>query len=195
MSYNNNNGLKRLDKVFVDDAIRAKMVLVIDGENGINQGIMPLASAIAEARNRGLNLVQMSASSKDLTPTCKILDYDKFRFDESKKFKLQQKKQRESQVEDKEITFRPDTALNDLQVKAKKAIDFLNNGDRVKVTIKCVGREATHPDVFRATFALFLKCIPNAQAVTLANEFRGKFSYLITRVEPRAESDKKIVNV
>lgn len=181
MSYNNN--AKRSDRVFVDNAIRAKTVLVIDGESGKNLGTMPLFKALAEARDRGLNLVQMSLVGKDAIPTCKILDYGKFRYDESKKLKAQQKKQREAQIEDKEITFRPDTALNDLKVKAKKAIEFLDSGDRVKVTIKCVGREATHPDVFRATLALFLECIPNAQAMTLTNEFRGRFSYLITRTE------------
>lgn len=191
MSYNNNSGVKRSDRVFVDGAIRAKTVLVIDGESGKNLGTMPLFKALAEARERGLNLVQMPGNAgRDVTPTCKILDYGKFRYDESKKLKAQQKKQRESQIEDKEITFRPDTALNDLRVKAKKAIEFLDNGDRVKVTIKCVGREVTHPDVFRATLGLFLDCIPNSKATTLTNEFRGRFSYLITRVEP----DKKATN-
>lgn len=186
MSYNNT---KRSDRIFVDGAIRAKTVLVINGEDGKNLGIMPTFKALAEARERGLNLVQMSMAAGNTPPTCKILDYGKFRYDESKKFKAQQKKQRESQIEDKEITFRPDTALNDLRVKAKKAIEFLDNGDRVKVTIKCVGREMTHPDVFRNTLNLFLSCIPNAQATGLTNEFRGRFSYLITRAEP----DKKAV--
>src|SRR6185295_544594 len=96
--------------------------------------------------------------------------YGKFRYDESKKQKAQQKKQRESQVEDREITFRPDTALNDLKVKAKKVSEFLDNGDRVKVTIKCAGREVTHPDVFKATLNSFLECIPNSRATSVANE-------------------------
>ncbi len=187
--YNTNSG-KRSDRVFVDSAIRAKMVLVIDGENGKNLGVMPLFKALNEARERGLNLVQMSSVTGNNPPTCKILDYGKFRYDESKKLKAQQKKQRESQIEDREITFRPDTALNDLKVKAKKASEFLDNGDRVKVTIKCAGREATHPDVFRATLKLFLECIPNSQAVSIANELRGRFSYMITRLE----TEKKTVS-
>lgn len=183
-----NNGGKRSDRVFVDGAIRAKTVLVIDGEDGKNLGVMPLFKALSEARERGLNLVQMSPAAGNNPPTCKILDYGKFRYDESKKLKAQQKKQRESQIEDREIVFRPDTALNDLKVKAKKALEFLDNGDRVKVTIKCAGREATHPDVFRATLGLFLECIPNSKATSIANELRGRFSYVITR----AELDKKV---
>ena len=185
MSYNNN--AKRSDRVFVDGGIRAKTVLVIDGDSGDNLGVMPTFKALADAKERGLNLVQMSIANGSATPTCKILDYGKFRYDESKKLKAQQKKQRETQIEDKEITFRPDTAINDLRVKAKKATEFLDDGDRVKVTIKCTGREVTHPDVFRNTLNLFLGCIPHAQATSIANEFRGRFSYLITRVD----SDRK----
>ena len=185
LSYNNSN--KRSEKIFVDGAIRAKTVLVIDGESGVNLGVMPVFAALTEAKNRGLNLVQMSAGSLNSPATCKILDYGKFKYDESKKNKAQQKKQRESQIDDKEIVFRPDTAINDLRVKAKKALEFLDNGDRLKVTIKCVGREVTHPDVFRNTLNVFLDLIPNAMANSIANESRGKFSYMITRVE----TDKK----
>lgn len=184
MQLYNTNGGKRSERVFVDSAIRAKVVLVIDGEDGKNLGVMPVFKALTEARERGLNLVQMSPMAGNNPPTCKILDYGKFRYDESKKLKAQHKKQRESQVEDREITFRPDTALNDLKVKAKKVSEFLDNGDRVKVTIKCTGRESTHPDVFRATLGLFLECIPNSQATSISNELRGRFSYVITRVDP-----------
>ncbi len=178
MSYNNTTN-KKSDKIFVDGAIRAKTVLVIDGEGGINLGIMPLSKALNDARERGLNLVQMSPGNINNPPTCKILDYGKLKYDESKKVKAQQKKQRESRIEDKEIVFRPDTALNDLKVKANKAVEFLNEGNRVKVTIKCVGRESNHPEVFRNTLNIFLGLIPNAIAVPLTNELRGKFSYLI----------------
>lgn len=184
LSYGNT---KRVDKVFVDGAIRAKTVLVIDGENGNNLGVMPLFKALSEARERGLNLVQMSVGSINSPPTCKILDYGKLKYDESKRLKAQQKKQRESQVEDREIVFRPDTALNDLKVKAKKALEFLNDGDRVKVTIKCTGREVTHPEVFKNTLNIFLGLIPNTHAVSIANEMRGKFSYLLNRTD----TDKK----
>lgn len=188
LSYNNSG--KRSDKIFVDGAIRAKMVLVIDGEEGVNLGVMPLFQALSNAKDRGLNLVQMSMAVGINPPTCKILDYGKFKYDESKKMKAQQKKQRESQVKDREIIFHPDTALNDLKVKAKKATEFLDDGDRVKVTIKCIGRESSHPEVFKNTLNLFLECIPNSRATSLSNELRGRFSYLITRTE----SDVKKVN-
>lgn len=187
LSYNNTG--KRADKVFVDGAIRAKTVLVIDGESGNNLGVMPLFKALNEARERGLNLVQMSPGNINTPPTCKVLDYGKLKYDESKKNKAQQKKQRESQIEDKEIVFRPDTALNDLKVKAKKTLEFLNEGNRVKVTIKCVGREANHPEVFKSTLAIFLGLIPNATSIPLTNEFRGKFSYMITRHEATSKKN------
>jgi translation initiation factor IF-3 len=150
----------------------------------INLGVMPLFKALSEAKEKGLNLVQMSIGAGVNVPaTCKILDYGKFKYDESKKMKAQQKKQRESQVDEKEIIFRPDTALNDLKTKARKALEFLDDGDRVKVTIKCIGRESTHPDVFKNTLNVFLGLIPNATATSLSNELRGRFSYMIIRNE------------
>lgn len=162
----------------VDSQIRAKTVLVIDGESGENFGQMPLYKALQEAKDKGLNLVQISSG---LTPTCKILDYGKMKFDEQKKAKLAAKKQRESRVDNKEICFKPDTAPNDLKIKAKKVKEFLDNGDRVKVTIECKGREATHPNVFKNTLNIFLSFLPGVTAVSISNESNGKFSYQLNK--------------
>lgn len=186
MSYNNdssgNSVQKRQERILVDMAIRAKMVLVIDQDN-VNLGIMSLTEALNRAYDQGMNLMQMSAPIVGRPPTCKILDYGKYKYDESKRLKAQNKKQRESQVDEKELTFRPDTAINDLKTKARKAIEFLDSGARLKVTIKCVGREVTHPDVFRHTLNEFLQLIPGATATPISNELRGRFSYQISRSE------------
>lgn len=171
---------KRKKVVYVDGSIRAKTVVVIDGETNQNLGTMPTFEAIRKASDRGLNLIQMSSSTNS-PPTCKILDYGKYRYDESKRIKAQNKKQRESQVEEKELIFRPGTALNDLKIKAKKAVEFLDDGAKVKVTIKCLGRELAHPDVFKNTLNEFLALIPGAKASPITNENRWRHSYLIVR--------------
>lgn len=168
MSYTNNSSgfnqqsqKRGQERTLVDNAIRAKTVLVIDGEANQKLGIMPFYEALQAAQERGLNLVQMAPASNGNPPTCKILDYGKFKYDESKKQKAAMKKQRESQVEEKEMTFRPDTAINDLRVKAKKVAEFLDAGARVRVSIRCHGREASHMNVVMDTFHAFIDLIPN----------------------------------
>lgn len=167
MSFNNNSGFaqsKRPDRTLVDNAIRSKLVLVIDGETNSKLGVMPTYEAISLASGRGLNLVQMAPPTNGNPPTCKILDYGKFKYDESKKSKAAAKKQRESQVEEKEITFKPDTAINDLRIKAKKACEFLDAGARVRVSIRCKGREASLLHVVMDNFKTFLDLIPKGVA-------------------------------
>lgn len=181
MSYNNQQLQKRQNRIYLDGAIRSRTVLVIDGETNQNLGIMATSDALKNALDRGLNLMQMSPPEDGQLPTCKILDYGKFKYDESKRLKAQNKKQRESQVEEKELTFRPDTALNDLKTKARKAAEFLDEGSRLRVTIKCKGREISHPDVFKRTLNEFLNLIPNSVATPTSNELNGRFSYLISR--------------
>lgn len=175
----------------MDGAIRAKSVLVIDGETNENLGVMATYEALRKASDRGLNLLQLSPAQGTKPPTCKIMDYGKYKYDESKRLKAQNKKQREALVEDRELTFRPDTAIHDLEVKAKKAIEFLDEGSRLKVTIKCRGREVTHPDVYSRTLNNFIRLIPNAIATPVANEgwdARMRLSYVITRND---SSEKK----
>lgn len=171
MSYTNSSftdsnhvNKKNTERTLVDNAIRAKTVLVIDGDTSEKLGIMPLYEALQKAAEAGVNLVQMSPGTNGNPPTCKIMDYGKFKYDESKKQKALLKKQRESQVEEKEMTLKPDTAINDLRIKAKKVMEFLDAGARVRVSIRCRGREATHLNVVMDKFREFIDLIPNSVA-------------------------------
>ena len=168
------------DTIIVDGNIRARNVLVID-DQGTNLGVMPLFKALQEARERGLNLIQMSPGA---TPTTKIMDYGKYKYEESKRTKEQLKKQRAAQVSQKEIIFHPTTAENDLRIKAKKACEFINDNAIVKITIKCVGRESSHPNVFKQTLDTFMKYIPNAIAVPCSSE-RNKYFYMLSKMEDK----------
>lgn len=164
------------ERFVVDSNIRARSVLLVD-EKGEKRGVLPTSEALRIAHEAGMNLVQVT---NNLPPVCKVLDYGKLKYDESKKQKAAAKKQRETRVDDKELIITPNTAPNDLKIKARKAIEFLNEGDRVKLTIKCSRREVTHPEVFKNTLNMFLDFIPGSVAVPTSSEKQLNFCYMIT---------------
>jgi translation initiation factor IF-3 len=92
-----------------------------------------------------MDLVEISPDANP--PVCRIMDYGKFLFEESKKKAAARKKQKQVQV--KEVKFRPGTDIGDYQVKLRNLIRFLNEGDRVKVTLRFRGREMAHQDLGR----------------------------------------------
>jgi len=196
LSFNNQSvqSKRAPKKILVDHNIRARQVLVIDGDSNENLGLMPLHEALRKANDSGLNLVQMGPVPEGSWPTCKILDYGKYRFEESKREKALQKKQREAQIKEKEISFCPDTAINDLKIKAKKAVEFLDEGDKVRINIKCRGRESTHVHMIQQTLNSFVDCIPNGVARSTSpltgSERLRVFSYFIEREDPEKVAKK-----
>lgn len=132
--------------------------------DGTNLGVLPRDEAIRKAQDQSLDLV-MVTEGKDGVPICRIVEYGKFKYELSKKKKETAKKQRESTIKTKEIKFRPSTNDNDLKTKASKAKQFLNEGDRVKITIMFRGREITHKEVGMETLNKFIQMIPNIQLI------------------------------
>jgi len=120
----------------INDQIRDKEIRLI-GADGAQLGIMPSREAQAMADEKRMDLVKISPTAKP--PVCKIMDYSKFRFDQSKKEKEARKKQRTADV--KEIRLSPNIDTHDVEVKVKKALGFLKDGDKVKVSIRFRGRE------------------------------------------------------
>jgi translation initiation factor IF-3 len=102
-----------------------------------------VAQAQQAAEEAELDLVEISPNAEP--PVCRIMDYGKFLFEENKKKHAAKKKQKQIQV--KEIKFRPGTDIGDYQVKLRNLIKFLNNGDRVKVTMRFRGREMAHQEL------------------------------------------------
>ncbi len=117
-------------------------VRVID-QDGEQLGIMTSEDALAKAMDAGLDLVEVSPNAEP--PVCRIMDFGKYKFENSKKKQAAKKKQKKIQV--KEIKFRPRTEEGDYQVKLKKLIKFLENGDKVKVTMRFRGREFAHQEL------------------------------------------------
>lgn len=122
----------------INDQIRSNQIRLID-ENGANCGIVVTRDALNQAYNVDLDLVQISNQSE--YPVCKILDYGKFRYDQSKKQKESIKKSKAGAVDTKEIWFRPVTDIHDVEIKTNKIRKFLEKGNRVKIGIKFRGRE------------------------------------------------------
>ncbi len=104
---------------------------------------MTSAEALAKAQGVGLDLVEVSPNAEP--PVCRIMDFGKFRFENSKKNQASKKKQKKTQV--KEIKFRPRTEEGDYQVKLRKLRIFLENGDKTKVTMRFRGREFAHQEL------------------------------------------------
>jgi translation initiation factor IF-3 len=123
----------------VNGQIRDREVRVI-GEHGEMLGIMSAAEAQRIADEAGLDLVKVSPGA--VPPVCKIIDYGKFRYEQSRKVKEAKKKQKI--VEIKEIRLSPNIDTNDLNTKTNSARKFLERGDRVKVTLRFRGREMAH---------------------------------------------------
>lgn len=120
----------------INDEIRASQVRLID-ENGNQVGITSLRDAQGMADERGLDLVLMSPKAKP--PVTRIMDYGKFKYDQEKKEKDNKKKQTNAQL--KETRFSLKIEDNDLKTKANQTKKFLNNGDKVKISIRFRGRE------------------------------------------------------
>jgi len=115
------------------------------GPEGDQIGIRSLEDAIALAEEEGMDLVEIAPQAEP--PVCRIMDWGKFRFEESKKAQVQKKKQKQIQV--KEVKFRPGTDDHDYDVKMRNLRRFIEDGDKVKVTLRFRGREMAHQDLGR----------------------------------------------
>jgi len=122
--------------------ILAPQVRLIDSE-GKQVGVLPIGEAREIASEADLDLVEISPNAEP--PVCRVMDYGKFRFEESKKLQTARKKQKQIQV--KEIKFRPGTDIGDYKIKLRKLVEFLEEGDRVKVTLRFRGREMAHQEL------------------------------------------------
>ena len=112
-------------------------------QEGEQVGIVSIEEARNIANEANLDLVEISPNAEP--PVCRIMDYGKFRFEESKKLQNAKKKQKQTQV--KEIKFRPGTDVGDYNIKLRKLVSFLEDGDRTKVTLRFRGREMAHQEL------------------------------------------------
>ena len=134
----------------INEDIRDKEVRLIS-ETGEQLGIMSAEDALKLAEEQGLDLVKISPNA--VPPVCKVMDYGKFRFEQTKREKEARKNQRV--VEIKEVRMSPSIDVNDFNVKLRNAQQFLGEGNRVKVTVRFRGREMAHTDIGQGLLVKF----------------------------------------
>ncbi|MEJ2480982.1 MAG: translation initiation factor IF-3 [Acidihalobacter sp.] len=127
--------------VRLNDEITVRQIRLIDAE-GENRGVVSIEEARALAEEAELDLVEIVPTAQP--PVCRIMDYGKFKFEQSKKASVARKKQKQIQV--KEVKFRPGTDVGDYQVKMRNLTRFLEEGDKAKITIRFRGREMAHQE-------------------------------------------------
>lgn len=160
--------------------IRVPEVRLID-ENGEQVGVVPIAVALQKAKDVGLDLIEIAPQAKP--PVCKIMDFSKFRYELAKKEKESKKKQKNIQL--KEVRLRTRIAENDFNVKLKKIRDFLEDGDKVQITVMFSGREMQHRDLGLAVLERIQVAVEDIATV------EGKLSSMGTRLFATLAPKKK----
>jgi translation initiation factor IF-3 len=150
-------------------------------------GIVPFREALELSEQKQLDLVEIAPSAKP--PVCRLMDYGKFKFEQSKREKESRKKQKIVSV--KEVKMRPNIEEHDFQVKAKNARKFLSAGDKVKVTIMFRGRQITHPELGERLCIKLAEQLSDISSVEKHPKIEGRnmVSILVPRLEP--EKSKK----
>ena len=153
----------------INEQIRDKEVRVI-GQDGEQLGIMSAKEALALADEAGVDLVKIAPTAKP--PVCRIVDYGKFRYEQTRREKEAKKKQHV--VEIKEIRMSPNIDTNDLNTKISAAKKFLSKGDRVKVTLRFRGREMAHMQNSKHILDDFAEALADIAVVDKAPKVEGR---------------------
>ena len=161
--------------------IRVPQVRVLDA-NGTMLGVMPTGQAQRMAENRGLDLVEITPNAQP--PVCKIMDYGKFRYEESIKAKKARKAQKQTQA--KEIKFHPGTDVGDLQHKLRQIRTFLGEGNKVRLSLQFRGRENAHRDIGEDKIAEVLDMLRDECHVEQAPKTDGRIHFCLIG-PPRAK--------
>ena len=163
----------------INEEIRAREVRVVADE-GEQLGIMSGRDALNLALERHMDLVEIAPNAKP--PVCRIMDYGKYRYEQQKREKEARKKQKTFDI--KEVKLRPGTEDHDFDVKFKNAVRFLEDGDKVKVTIMFRGRELSHPELGEILLTKMAKQLEDLAVIERAAKLEGKNMIMI--VSPKA---------
>lgn len=170
--------------VRVNERIRIREVRLID-ENGKQIGVIPTREALETARERGLDLVEVQPNA--VPPVCRLMDYGRFRYEESRKERESRK--RAKTVALKEIRMKPKIGEHDVETKARNARRFLTAGDRVKVSVRFRGRENLHQDIGRD---LLLRMIDDLSDVAIVDQQpRSEGQDMSILLSPKVEKEDK----
>ncbi|UNC93885.1 translation initiation factor IF-3 [Candidatus Contubernalis alkalaceticus] len=174
----------------MNEQIRAKEVRLIDSE-GEQMGIVPLKEALNMAREKNLDLVNVAPNAKP--PVCRIMDYGKYKYEQSKREKEARKNQKIITV--KEVKVRPNIEDHDLNVKVRNAKRFLENEDKVKVTVMFRGREITHSQLGKVICDRIAEELKDYAVVEKKARVEGRNMIMIlTPIQNRGDKNAKNEN-
>jgi translation initiation factor IF-3 len=163
--------------------IRIREVRVIDDE-GEQLGVMPTFKALALAQEKGLDLVEVAPTA--VPPVCRILDYGQYKYELQKREREQKKKQKSQTFKEVRLAVKID--VHDLKTKARRAAEFLDKGDRVKVTVRFRGREISHANLGRDLLMRTAEVLAEHGTVERQPLLEGRSMYIVMApLEKRAE--------
>ncbi|MCX7031992.1 MAG: translation initiation factor IF-3 [Spirochaetes bacterium] len=168
----------------INEAIRMREVRLIDGE-GAQKGIVPTIEALRMAREAGLDLVEIAPQAQP--PVCKLLDYGKYKFDLEKKTRESRKHQK--QVRIKEIRMQPKIDGHDLEFKTRHVREFLDEGNKVKVTVRFRGRELAHTELGKVVLDRILEKLEGNFLLERAAQMEGRTMSLL--LNPKGTKARK----
>jgi translation initiation factor IF-3 len=168
----------------INEAIRMREVRLIDGE-GNQKGIVPTIEALRMAREAELDLVEIAPQAQP--PVCKLLDYGKYKFDLEKKTRESRKHQK--QVRIKEIRMQPKIDGHDLEFKTRHVREFLDEGNKVKVTVRFRGRELAHTELGKVVLDRILEKLEGNFLLERAAQMEGRTMSLL--LNPKGTKAKK----
>jgi translation initiation factor IF-3 len=164
----------------INEMIQVREVRLID-EKGEQRGIIPTAEALQIARQAGMDLVEVSPNASP--PVCKLLDYGKFKFEQEKK--LRESRKRQKQVRLKEIRMQPKIEEHDLGFKTKHIREFLDEGFKVKVTVRFRGREMAHTELGRNVLNRILEILEDSYVLDRPPQMEGRMMSMF--ISPRSK--------
>lgn len=158
--------------MYINEQIRAKEVMVI-GPNGEKLGVKAIKDALTLAGYAGFDLVLISPNANP--PVCKIMDYNKFKYENKKKQKENLKKQRETNLEIKEYRLSVTIDTHDFDTRVRNSSKYLEKGHKVKVSIRFKGREMAHPELGKEVLIRFADALASVAEIEQQPKLEGKF--------------------
>ena len=157
--------------MLINDQIRVPEVLVI-GPNGEQVGVKSISDALTLAGYAALDLVLISPNANP--PVCKLMDYNKFRYEKQKKQKDALKKQKASMSELKEYRLSPVIDVGDFETKLRNATKYLEKGDRIKLTVRFKGRQMAHTELGKEVLDKFADRVQDIADIEQKPKFEGR---------------------
>ena len=163
--------IAKQNDVLINEQITFENVMVI-GPNGEKMGIKSISDALTLAKYAGLDLVLLNSDPKN--PVCKIIDYNKYRYEKQKQVKEAKKKQREQNLETKEYRLSVTIDVGDFETKLRNAKAYLEKGHKIKVSVRFKGRQLAHPELGRDVIMRFANKLEDVADIEVMPKMEGR---------------------